>query len=252
MKNFAKTLIGHTGFVGGSLLTQANFDGLFSRSNIAESKDSFSDLLVCSAAPAQKWWANANPQEDLDNIHNLVKSLESMRAKKAVLVSTVDVFDIPSGVDEDSTPNPSDRNAYGSNRRYLEMEFRRVFQDTLIVRLPGLVGPGLKKNALFDLKNNNQIAKLNADSVFQFYPMDNLWEDLCLALDTDTEVLHLTSEPVELGEVARSIFGTELTRLPSPVRYDFQTKLASLWGKSARYQYSAEQALSAIRGYFHL
>jgi hypothetical protein len=80
--------------------------------------------------------------------------------------------------------------------------------------------------------------------------MHNLWADLSLALDADVELLHLTSEPVSLGEVASSIFGTELAGLPSPVRYDFQTKLASLWGKSARYQYSAKQAHSAIRGYF--
>jgi hypothetical protein len=231
------------------LTSQANFDGLFNRSNIYDSKDTISDLLVCSAAPAQKWWANANPQEDLDNLRKLVLSLESITAKKAVLISTVDVFENPIGVDEDSIPQQDNQNAYGRNRRFLELEFTRIFPDALIVRLPGLVGSGLRKNALFDLKHDNQISKLNADSVFQFYPMDNLWADILLAVNNDIRVLHLASEPVSLGEIAKSVFGVELSSLPLPAKYDFRTKLANLWGKESRYQYSTEQTFSAIRGY---
>jgi sulfate adenylyltransferase subunit 1 (EFTu-like GTPase family) len=41
-----------------TLKGQARFDGQFSRGNIVESKDTHSELLICSAAPAQKWWAN--------------------------------------------------------------------------------------------------------------------------------------------------------------------------------------------------
>jgi len=249
VRNYSKTLIGHTGFVGETLKLQASFDGTFSRINMADSKDTFSELLVCSAAPAQKWWANSNPQEDFDNICNLVNSLESMKAKHAVLISTVDVFDRPIGVDEDSTPDPSGQNAYGRNRRHLELEFTKSFEDSTIVRLPGLVGHGLRKNALFDLKHANQTASLNADSIFQFYPMENLWTDLSLALDNDLEVIHLTSEPISLGEVAQSIFGVQLSGMPSAARYDFQTKHGKLWAKHRRYQYSAIQSLAAIRGY---
>lgn len=249
MRNYSKTLVGHTGFVGETLKLQASFDGTFSRINMADSKDTFSELLVCSAAPAQKWWANSNPQEDFDNICNLVTSLESMQAKHAVLISTVDVFDSPVGVDEDSIPDPSGQNAYGRNRRHLELEFTKTFEDSTIVRLPGLVGHGLRKNALFDLKHVNQTENLNADSIFQFYPMDNLWTDLSLALDNYLEVLHLTSEPISLGEVATSIFGVQLSGLPSAARYDFQTKHAKLWGKHDNYQYSANQSIAAIRQY---
>ena len=249
MRHYSKTLIGHTGFVGETLKLQASFDGTFSRINMADSKDTFSELLVCSAAPAQKWWANSNPQEDFDNICNLVTSLESMQAKHAVLISTVDVFDRPIGVDEDSIPDPSNQNAYGRNRRHLELEFTKTFEDSMIVRLPGLVGHGLRKNAIFDLKHDNQTESLNADSKFQFYPMENIWTDLSLALDNDLEVLHLTSEPISLGEVAQSIFGVQLPGLPLAASYDFQTKHGKLWAKHGRYQYSAIQSLAAIREY---
>jgi nucleoside-diphosphate-sugar epimerase len=247
--NFERTLLGHTGFVGETLLEQARFDGQFSRGNIAESKDTHSELLICSAAPAQKWWANANATEDLANIQSLVSTLESMQAVKAVLISTVDVFDNPLEIDEDSTQVTSVQNAYGKNRRYLENEFTRIFKEALVVRLPGLVGPRLRKNALFDLKNDNQVSMLNGASVFQFYPMEKLWEDLTLAIDNKLELLHLTSEPTSLGYIAKSIFGIELENLPDPVIYNLQTKYATLWGKQSRFQYTADQCLAAIKDY---
>jgi nucleoside-diphosphate-sugar epimerase len=247
--NFERTLLGHTGFVGGTLKEQAKFDGQFSRDNIAESKDTHSELLICSAAPAQKWWANANPAEDFENIQKLVSTLESMKAVKAVLISTVDVFDNPLEIDEDSTHIPSVKNSYGKNRRYLEDQFTRIYTEAIVVRLPGLVGPGLRKNALFDLKNDNQVSKLNGSSVFQFYPMEKLWEDLTLAIDNKLELLHLTSEPISLGYIAKTIFGIELGSLPDPVFYNFQTKYANLWGKQSRFQYSANQCLAAIKDY---
>lgn len=247
--NFERTLLGHTGFVGETLLGQARFDGQFSRGNIAESKDTHSELLICSAAPAQKWWANANAAEDLANIQSLVSTLESMRAVKAVLISTVDVFDNPLEIDEDSTQVSSVQNPYGKNRRYLEDEFTRIFNDALVVRLPGLVGLGLRKNALFDLKSDNQVSMLNGASVFQFYPMEKLWGDLTLAIENKLDLLHLTSEPISLGHIAKSIFGIQLIDLPNPITYDFQTKYAHLWGKQSRFQYTADQCLAAIQDY---
>ena len=247
--NFERTLLGHTGFVGETLKKQASFDGQFSRGNIAESKGTHSELLICSAAPAQKWWANANAAEDLENIQKLVSTLESMQAVNAVLISTVDVFDNPLEIDEDSTQATSVQNAYGKNRRFLEDEFTRIFKEALVVRLPGLVGLGLKKNALFDLKNDNQISSLNGASVFQFYPMEKLWEDLTLAIENKLELLHLTSEPISLGYIAKSIFGIQLENLPDPVIYNLQTKYATLWGKQSRFQYTADQCLAAIKDY---
>lgn len=250
--NFERTLLGHTGYVGETLKAQARFDGQFSRGNIVESKNTHSELLICSAAPAQKWWANANAAEDLENLQNLVSTLESMQAVRAVLISTVDVFDNPLEIDEDSTPVTSVQNSYGKNRSYLEHEFTRIFKESLVVRLPGLVGPGLRKNALFDLKNNNQTSNLNGASVFQFYPMEKLWADLTIAIDKKLELLHLTSEPISLEYIAESIFGTQLISLPDPVIYNLQTKHADLWGKQSRFQYSAEQSLAAIRHYSKL
>jgi hypothetical protein len=79
--------------------------------------------------------------------------------------------------------------------------------------------------------------------------MEKLWEDLMLAIDNKLELLHLTSEPISLEYIAKTIFGVELGSLPDPVFYNFQTKYANLWGKESRFQYTADQCLAAIKEY---
>ena len=44
-------------------------------------------------APAEKWRANLNPLEDEKNIDFLIYNLNNIKAKKFVLISTVDVFE---------------------------------------------------------------------------------------------------------------------------------------------------------------
>ena len=242
-------LIGYTGFVGTTLAQQAPFDGRFNRANIGEIDGSATKLLVCSAAPAQKWLANQKPEDDLLNIKLLIKSLAGIEAENAILISTVDVFSHPIGVTEDDEPKFDPANAYGANRRLLEVEFQDRFPNSLVARLPGLVGSGLRKNALFDLKNENEIHKLNGGSIFQFYPMSNLWNDLSLSLKSGLSLVHLTAEPVSIGEIASKVFGKEVQTRDFAARYDFQSKHASLWSPGARYQYHAQESLDAIREY---
>lgn len=249
MKSFEQMLLGHTGFVGSTLSRQTVFDGQYSRSNIHETVGSEVKLLVCSAAPAQKWIANKDPDGDLQNIRRLIRSLSEIHAETAILVSTVDVFSEPIGVDEDDEPELDQANAYGANRRLLETEFQERFEDSIIVRLPGLVGSGLRKNALFDLKHGNDIQKLNGASVFQFYPMSNLWDDITKSRQLGLSLVHLTAEPIALSRVARTVFGIELKLAVSPVLYDFRTKHSGAWGQASRYQYDLQYSLNAIQEY---
>jgi dTDP-4-dehydrorhamnose reductase len=249
VRNYERLLVGHSGFVGTTLKQQQTFDGLVSRDNMLEAIGSESGLLVCAAAPAQKWWANKNPKEDLENIQELIRNLRTMKSQRALLISTVDVFDSPVGVDESDIPISQKGNAYGSNRRILELEFASIFPNSTVIRLPGLVGAGLRKNALYDLKQHNEVWKLNGASTFQFYPMGFLWRDVLKATEIDAPIVHLTGAPLNLAFVARSVFGAELPEAPNPAFYDFRTKYSREWHSSEPYQYSAEQSLLAIREY---
>ena len=245
------TLIGHSGFVGSTLLRQRPFDALFRSTNIEDIKGREFDLVVCAGAPAQKWLANKNPEADRLAIERLTRCLEEIQARRFVLISTVDVFKDPIGVDEATPADTVGLHAYGLHRHMLETFVQSHFAQHLIVRLPGLVGPGLRKNVIFDFLNDNNLHAVDSRGVFQFYPMVNLWYDVSKALDEGLNLLHLTSEPVSVGDIARLAFNREFTQaLPShPARYDMRSRYAALFGREGHYPYSRDDSLLAIRAY---
>src|SRR3954468_23314903 len=96
----SSALIGYTGFVGSNLLRQRKFEDCFNSSNIDQISGRNFDIVVVAGARAEKWKANADPAGDLDNIESLIKALTRVNASRVVLISTVDVFLNPVGVDE--------------------------------------------------------------------------------------------------------------------------------------------------------
>ena len=245
-------LIGHSGFVGSTLLRQARFDALYRSTNIQDIAGQYFDQVVCAGAPAQKWLANRNPEQDRASIEALISHLRAVQCRSFVLISTVDVFGIPIGVDEESPVEEEGLHAYGLHRRMLEKFVQQHFEQHLIVRLPGLVGPGLKKNVIFDLLHHNNLHAIDSRAVFQFYPMVNLWPDIQAALAAGIQLLHLTAEPISVADVARHGFGVQLAQSTAgtPARYDMRTRhTAQGTGGTAHYQYSARETIQAVRAF---
>jgi len=134
------------------------------------------------------------------------------------------------------------------HRRALEVFLAHRF-PTLIVRLPGLFGPGLKKNVLYDLLHNNGVDRVQPDSQFQFYGLDHLWSDVTLAMKCQIPVLHAATAPLTVAEIAHRCFGRDLPKAmePSPVRYDFRSGFCELFGGSNGYLYGREEVLAEIK-----
>ncbi|MBV7499070.1 MULTISPECIES: pyridine nucleotide transhydrogenase [Achromobacter] len=244
-------LIGYSGFVGSTLLKQASFDACFRSTNIATIEGQSFDTVVCAGAPAQKWIANREPEADLRKIEGLIAHLKTIQCKTFVLISTVDVFKEPIGVDEATPVVESGLHAYGLHRRLLEKFVEHHFPAHLIVRLPGLVGPGLRKNVVYDFLNTNNLNAIESRGVFQFYPMVNLWYDIQTALKAGVKLLHLTAEPVSVAEVSKEGFGKLFDQvLPgTPATYDMRTIHAATFGSAGLYQYGARETIQAIRAY---
>jgi nucleoside-diphosphate-sugar epimerase len=240
-------LIGHTGFVGGNLARQRSFDAFFNSSNIEQIAGRSFDLVVCSGARAEKWRANADPEADLNGIERLTRALEHVEARKLVLISTVDVFLNPIGVDEESPTPMTGLHPYGRNRRRLEQIISSRF-DALVVRLPALYGPGLKKNALYDLLHDHEVTKIDARGSFQFYDVGRLWRDTKTALDHELSLVHLPTEPATVGEIARAAFGIEFTNEleQPPASYDIHSRFASLLGGRDPYVEAKSAVLAGI------
>lgn len=240
-------LIGYTGFVGSNLLRQRSFDARFNSANIDEIAGRSFDLIVCAGARAEKWRANTEPERDLDNIECLIRALSQANARRLVLVSTVDVFKKPNGVDEESRVSTTGLHAYGRHRRLLEEVLASRF-DACVVRLPGLYGSGLKKNAIFDLLHDHETHKIDSRGVFQFYGVDRLWRDIEIALDNALPLVHLVAPPVSLRDVACDAFGTEFDNeiAAPPPAYDVRTRHASLFGGDDDYIETRAQELAGI------
>jgi nucleoside-diphosphate-sugar epimerase len=249
--NPSRCLIGHSGYVGSTLSRQARFDSAFRRADIGDIRDRAFDLVVCAGVPAQKWIANRDPVADRENIESLIAHLDTVTCGTFVLISTVDVFKSPVGVDEDTPVDEHGLPAYGLHRRGLEKFVERRFANRLIVRLPGLVGPGLRKNVVFDLLNENALDAVDRRAVFQFYPMVNLWYDIRTALKASLKLVHLTAEPVSVADVARLGFDRsfERTLASAPATYDMRTRHAEAFGETGDYQYRRRASIQAIRAY---
>jgi nucleoside-diphosphate-sugar epimerase len=244
-------IIGHTGFVGSNLDRQFNFDDHYNSKNIGQLAGHTYDLLVISGARAEKWKINQNPEEDEENIKVLTDALKQVEAKKVILISTVDIYPDPRNVDEDTNVSVQEHiQAYGKHRLELELFVRANFIEHLVVRLPGLYGQGLKKNAIYDFLHNNNLNQIHTDSIFQFYGLDHLWTDISTAVEGNLRIVNLATEPVSIKEVAKEAFGIEFTNRPedkTPVVYDMHTKHAQLFGGPPYYIQDKEQVLDGIR-----
>lgn len=244
-----RALIGYTGFIGGNIGRQASFECLFNSKNISKVGNDIYDLVVCAAAPGEKWKANNNPKEDLASINKLIKNLSKVKANNFVLISTVDVYPNPVNVNEDSKISESKLNPYGKNRLFLEKFIQEKFKNYHIIRLPGLFGLGLKKNIIFDLINSNALDYTHKDSVFQFYDLNNLWKDIQIVLREGVRKINFSTEPVSVAELAKKCFRINfinVTERPA-ARYDMKTAHSSIFNKKGDYIYSKKDMLKSIQ-----
>ncbi len=242
-------LIGYTGFVGSNLASQYAFSDLYNSSNIQGIDGKEYDLIVSAGARAEKWRINQEPEKDLAEIQTLISHLETTKAKQFVLISTVDVYKSPVNVDEDTPIDIEGLHTYGSNRYHLEQFAREKFDGT-IVRLPGLFGPGLKKNVIYDLQHDNNVEKIHHAGSYQYYNLAYLWKDIQIALKNDVKLLNIATEPVKTSEIAKHCIGIDFTNEPEGVRagsYDFHSKHASIFGGSNGYLYSKQSELDDIK-----
>lgn len=244
-------LIGHTGFVGGNLARQTRFDATYNSSNIAEIRGRGFVRLVCAGVGAVKWWANQNPEEDLRRINLLLGHLAEVEADQMTLISTTDVFADPVGVSEADQPTHEGLHPYGRHRLMLEEAIAAQFPTHSIIRLPALFGPGLKKNALYDLMHDHMTAQINPLSRFQWYPLARLAADLALAETDHLRLSHFAVEPVSMAEIHDRFFPDRRigTASGAPANYDIRTAHAGIFGGADGYLLDRAQVMAALAAF---
>ena len=172
-------LVGSRGFVGSA------FHRLFQARGIAHepiTRESYpgavgrrGSILVNAAANSRKYLAEQDWAADFDaSVAAVVHTLRDFHADLYVLLSSVDVYntlDDPASNAEDTVIDPLRLSTYGFHKYIAEVCVRHHAPRWLIVRLAGMVGPGLKKNPVFDVLQGRPLS-INPDSKYQFMSTD--------------------------------------------------------------------------------
>ena len=244
-------LIGYTGFVGGFLESRMPFTHRFRRSDIELIEGESFDLVVCAGMPAAKWIANMEPEHDSENTDRLIHSIAGIQARTFVLISTIDIYQNDVRCTEETTPCP--QHVYGKNRLRLEQFVKSTFLNHHIIRLPALFGHGLRKNALYDLINENQIEKINPESAFQWYDLEWLPGHIALCQKHGIREANLFTEPVSMRVIQQNMFPALKLNPSAPLAcYDHKTSLAELHDGAHGtngYCASADEVLNAMKHY---
>ena len=152
-------IVGAKGFVGSALCRNIHQNDeiiKISKNNYNDEKLKTYDVLINSAMPSAKYWANTNPYEDFEKTVGLTADLAyNWKYEKFIQISTISVENL-------DTP-------YAINKKAAETIMN--FKNSLIIRLGTLYGNGLKKGPLFDLLNKNKI-HTDKKSQFDFIDVD--------------------------------------------------------------------------------
>lgn len=242
-------LIGHTGFVGGVLAAAQDFDDCYNSKNVTDMVGRRYDLVLCAGVSAAKWIANEDPEKDWAAIARLLSALDRVDAREVVLISTIDVYPEPAaGLDEAAHIDRAGNHAYGRNRLRLEDWVAGRFPIARVVRLPALFGPGLKKNALYDLLHDNMVDRIDPAAEFQWYPVRRLRADIERIRARDLRLVNLFTEPLSMARIIDGYFPSAPVGRPAgpAPRYRLKSRHAADFGGRDGYIMTADACYAAI------
>jgi hypothetical protein len=192
------TVIGN-GFLGKFIQTQTEctvFDSLTIDAVINQDHD----VIIVAAPSSNRLMANSNPIADLENCKKLCEILKSCNYNDIILISTVDVFL---------------NTHYGMNRMFIESELTKL-NNVKLIRLPVICHSTIKKNVLFDIKNECWLDKININTKFQYYPLHRLMKDITSLLESDQIFYNLTSAPIQTESLINRFKPTLLHHMKKP------------------------------------
>ena len=86
-------------------------------------------------------------------------------------------------------------------------------------------------------------------SVYQFYNLGRLWNDIQIALKNNITLWHPATEPLSAGELYQYLTGEEFKNElnPVPANYDYRTVHAEAFGGNGHYIETKETELEEIK-----
>lgn len=168
-------ILGARGFLGSAITAEARARGY---DTVEVEADDYparagarADWLINANGNSRKYLSDERPLEDFDlSVRSVAASLRDFRFDRYLHLSTVDVYadkGDPARNAETEPIRPAQLSRYGHHKWLAEELVRFNAASWMVVRMGGLVGPGLRKNAVYDLLRGVPL-RVHPDSVFQF------------------------------------------------------------------------------------
>lgn len=135
------------------------------------------DIVIDCSGNSRKYLADAEPVDEFElSVGRRLRTLQDFPARLHVHVSSVDVYSELASVEntrEDAAIDPARTSHYGFHKLLAEQLVRHYAGGWLIARLAGMVGPGLKKNPVFDVLHRRPL-RIHPESRYQFLHTDDV------------------------------------------------------------------------------
>jgi len=165
------------------------------------------DILINAAGNSKKYLSNERPVEDFHfSLEALLCSFFDFSFRKYIFISSIDVYtdhEDPAYNREDSVIDIGNISHYGFHKYLGEKMVMHYFSDWLIIRLGGVLGPGLKKNPVFDLIHDIPL-RVDEESEYQYLTTDCLAEAVFALVERESwgEIFNICGEgTVALSEI---------------------------------------------------
>ena len=209
------TVVGGNGFVGSAYVRLLAARGIahqvVTRENYDRLKGTSCDILINANGNSKKFLAAHEPLNEFDqSVRSVARTLEDFRCGTYVFLSTGDVYpdqSSPTVTSEDKAIDPGGQSRYGLHKFLAEQLVRNTQKQWLVMRMGGFVGPGLKKNAIYDMLTGAPL-RLSPQSELQFISTDRAAELVwgLVASGVRNQVINLgATGTVNLGALHRRI-----------------------------------------------
>lgn len=192
------------------------------------------DIFINANGNSRKPLASVQPMEDFDaSVRSVRASVVDFRYRRYVHLSSCDVYpdcDSAETTREDQRLDPARQSAYGFHKYLAEQCVQHGAPEWLVLRFGGFIGPGLKKNAIYDILHGGPLY-LDPASELQYLHTARAAEITFHLLEAGVrnEVFNVCGKGVvRLSEVAALAPSAVIVQPASPlVRYEISLEKLS-------------------------
>ena len=217
-------VIGGCGFIGSAVANEAEQQGYIThrigREQYEAAKGLTCDVLINANGNSKKYLSRRDPILDFElSVQSVARIVQDFPAKKVIHLSTIDVYPVkhdPTLNHEKVEIDQSLLSPYGFNKYLAEQLVSFWSEDWLLFRMGGFVGPGLKKNSIYDLLKGGDLY-VHPDSRYQYQDTRIFAKRVFEMIEQDirNEVINICGDGVvSLREIAAIMPNLDEHKLP--------------------------------------